>query len=65
MYLRIVLVLIAVVLVVELVGLPLGLFPNTVLTDPVLSLGLSQLVDLGGGEAGKELLCELMGDRLA
>jgi hypothetical protein len=57
----VVLVVLAVVLVVELLGLVLGLLA----VEEVLALGLGEAVDFTTGEASEELLGELVGDGLA
>jgi hypothetical protein len=54
-----------VVLVVHLLSLLLCLALGLLLVEPVLALGLGELVDLGTGEASKDLLSELVGDGLA
>lgn len=61
----VVLVLVTVVVVIHPLGILLGLVLRALAVDEVLALGLGELVDLGGGEAGKELLSEGMVDGLA
>lgn len=52
-------------LVVETLGVLLSLVLGLLLIDIVEALGLNQLVDLSTSKAGKELLSELVVDRLA
>lgn len=47
-----------VVLVVHALCVALRLVLGLLAVEPVLALGLGELVDLGTGEAGEELLCE-------
>lgn len=54
----VVLVPVAVVFFVHLFGVLLGGVLGTLTVDEVLALGLSELVDLSGSEASKELLGE-------
>jgi hypothetical protein len=61
----VVLVVVTVVLVVEVLGVAAGIALGALAVDEVGALGLGELVDLGGGEAGEELLGELVGDGLA
>jgi len=61
----VVLVVLSVVLVVHLLGILLGLVLGLLAVDVVHTLGLSELVDLGTSESGKELFGELVRDRLA
>lgn len=52
-------------LVVELLGVLLGLVLGLLSVDVVKTLGLAELVDLSASERGDELLGELVVDRLA
>jgi hypothetical protein len=61
----VVLVVVAVVLVIQVLGVASGIVLGTLAVDEVGSLGLGQLVNLGGSEASEELLGELVGDGLA
>lgn len=62
---RIILILAAVVLVVQLLAAVPGLALGALAVDVVGALGLGELVDLSTGETGEELLGELVGDWLA
>jgi len=61
---RVVLVLAAVVLVVELLGIAPGVTLGLLAVNVVGALRLSKTVDLTASEAGKQLLCETVGDSL-
>lgn len=61
----VVLVLVTVVVVIHPLSILLGLMLRAFTVNEVLALGLGELVDLGGGEAGKELLSEGVVDGLA
>lgn len=61
----VVLVLVTVVVVIHPLSVLLGLMLRAFTVNEVLALGLGELVDLGGGEAGKELLSEGVVDGLA
>lgn len=52
-------------LLVQVLGLLLGLVLGLLAVEVVHALGLGQLVDLGGGEAGEHLLGELVLNGLA
>jgi hypothetical protein len=54
-----------VVFVVHALSVLLCLALGLLLVEPVLALGLSELVDFGACEAGEQLLGELVGDWLA
>lgn len=64
-HLRVVLVVLTVLLVVQLLGLPLGVVLGLLLVDKVESLGLEQLVDFGTSKASKDLLGKAVVDSLA
>ena len=55
----------SVVLIIQLMALLLSLVLGTLLVEEIHTLGLGKAVDLGAGEAGEELLGELVGDGLA
>lgn len=55
----------AVVLVVHLLGVAPGLALGLLAVPGIGALGFGELVDLGTGEAGEQLLGELVGDGLA
>jgi uncharacterized membrane protein YfcA len=61
----VILVLLAVVLIVGIAGLLLGMALGLLLVEPVLALGLSELVDLAAGNASNKLLGECVANRLA
>lgn len=63
--LRVILVVLTVLLVVQLLGLPLGMVLGLFPVDKVEALGLEQLVDLGTGKASKDLLGKAVVDSLA
>ena len=58
-------VVVAVVLVVELLGILAGLALGLLAVDVVGTLGLGKTVDLTASETGEELLCEAVRDGLA
>lgn len=55
----------AVVLVIHLLGVAPGLALGLLAVPGIGALGLGELVDLGAGEASKQLLGKLVGDGLA
>lgn len=61
----IVLVLVAVVLVVELLGVLSGIALGTLTVNVVGALGLAELVNLASGESSQKLFGELVGHGLA
>jgi hypothetical protein len=63
--LRSVLVVLGVLLVVKVLGLLLGMALRLLAVDVVEALGLNQLVDLGAGEPGDDLLGKAVLDGLA
>lgn len=64
-YLRVILVQVAVLLVVQPLGVLLGMMLGLLAVDKVEPLGLGQLVDLGAGKGGDHLLGEAVVDGLA
>jgi hypothetical protein len=62
---RVPLLLLTVVLVVEVLGVLLGMVVGLDLVVLIETLGFDELVDLGASEAGEELLGEGVGDGLA
>jgi hypothetical protein len=64
-YLRIILVLTTIMLIIQLLSILLRPALSLKAIPSILSLGLSQLVDLGTCEAGKEFLGEGVGDWLS
>lgn len=62
---RVVLIVAAVVLVVEVLGPLLGLVLRPLAVDVVSALGLGETVDLGSSETGQQLLSKAVGDSLA
>jgi hypothetical protein len=62
---RIILVLAAIVLVIQVLNVLLGVVLSLLAVNEVQALGLGELVDLSTGNTNKELLGELMGDWLA
>jgi hypothetical protein len=64
-YSRIILIIVAVVAIVHALNLLLGVVLGLLAVDEVHALGLGQLVNLSASEADKELLGELMRNRLS
>lgn len=62
---RVVLIVTAVVLVVEVLSPLLGLVLRPLAVDVVGALGLGETVDLGASETGQQLLGKAVGDSLA
>jgi hypothetical protein len=58
-------VVVDVVLIVHALCILLCLALCLLPVEPVLALGLGELVDLSTGESSEQLLCELVGYRLA
>lgn len=52
-------------LIIQMLGLLLGLMLRLLAIDEIHALGLGELIDLGAGEADEELFGELVGDGLA
>ena len=62
---RVVLIPITILLVVQLLGLLLGVVADAVAVDEAEALGLDQLVGLGGGQGGDGFLGEAVADGFA
>lgn len=62
---RIILILVAIVLIVQVLRAALGLVLSLLAVVVVLALGLGEPFDFGAREAGEEFLCEGVGDGFA